>query len=204
MAKPVFETYRDGAGKWKWKLKAPDGEIIASSSQGYEKRADCLRRIEALVFLLPLATTSFTEEVQKRDVLGYSKQVFFSHSSKDEELVSLIKLAFQLTPVKPYFARSEKAARNPADKIINEIDNSNVLFALITSNVFDNQETLFWVLFEAGVAKGKDKPVYAWIEEGCDVPQCFNYITDYERFKSSDYKECHKTVSEMLGIALKL
>ena len=204
MARPVFETYKDDAGKWKWILKTPNGETIASSSQGYEKQVDCLRRIKALGFLVPLAITSFTEEVQKRDVLGYSKQVFFSHSSKDEELISLIKLAFQLTPVKPYFARSEKAGRNPADKIVNEIDNSGALFALITSNVFDNQETLFWVLFEAGVAKGKDKPVYAWIEEGCDVPQCFNYITDYDRFKPDDYKECHKTVSQMLSIALKL
>jgi hypothetical protein len=157
-----------------------------------------------LGIFLPIATTSVTEEIQEREVVGYTKQVFFSHSSKDEELVSLIQLAFQLTPVKPYFARFEKAARNPADKIIHEIDNSKALFALITSNVFANTETLFWVLFEAGIAKGKDKPVYVWIEEGCNVPLCISYITDYEKFKPDDYKDRHKAVREMLTIALKL
>lgn len=204
MAEPKFEIYRDTVGKWRWRLKAPNGEIIASSSQGYEKRADCLSRIYALKIFPPIATTSVAEEIQKREVVGYTKQVFFSHSSKDEELVSLIQLVFQLTPVKPYFARFEKAAKNPADKIIHEIGDSKALFALITSNVFANTETLFWVLFEAGAAKGKDKPVYVWIEEGCNVPQCISYITDYEKFKPDDYTDRHKAVSEMLAIALKL
>lgn len=204
MAKPVFEIYKDTFDKWRWRLKAPNGEIISSSSQGYETKADCLRRIRALGIFLPIATISVTEEIQERKVVGYTKQVFLSHSSKDEELVSLIQLVFQFTPVKPYFARFEKAAKNPADKVIHEIDDSEALFALVTSNVFANEETLFWVLFEIGVAKGKDKPVYVWIEEGLNVPQCISYITDYEKFKSDDYTDRHKAVREMLTIALKL
>lgn len=202
MVKPVFEIYEDAVGKWRWNLKAPNGEIIASSNQGYETRDDCLSRIHALGIFLPIATTSVAEETREGEVLAYAKQVFFSHSSDDEELVSLIQLAFQYTTVKPYFARLERAARNSADKIIHEIDNSEALFALFTSNVFARTETLFWVLFEAGIAKGNGKPVYVWIDEGCNVPQCISYITDYEEFKSDDYKSRNKVVREMLAIAL--
>jgi hypothetical protein len=70
--------------------------------------------------------------------------------------------------------------------------------------VFAKTETLFWVLFEAGIAKGNKKPVYAWIEDACNVPQCINYITDYEKFKSDDFKSRNKVVREMLTIALGL
>lgn len=202
--KPVFEVYKDAAGKWRWKLKAPNGEIIASSSKGYETKVDCLKRIHALDLLIPIATTSVTDETREMQVLGYVKQVFLSHSSYDKEMIDLIQLAFEVTPVKPYFARFEKAGKNPADKIIHEIDNSDALFALLTSNVFAKTETLFWVLFEIGIAKGKDKPIHVWIGEECDVPEFIKYITDYEKFNPKEFKDRHRAVREMITIALKL
>lgn len=204
MSELTMEIYADVDGKWKWALKDTNNKTILASSRGYETKEECQKRVDALEIFLPIATTSIIKDSQERGVIGYTKQVFFSHSSKDEELVSLIRLVFEFTPIKPYFARLEKAGANPADKIVNEIGNSKALFALITSNVFANTETLFWVLFEVGAAKGKDKPVYAWIEQGTSVPQCVTYITDYEKFKPKDYTDRHKVVREMLSVALKL
>lgn len=37
-----FEYYLDRAGQWRWHLRAPNGEIIADSGQGYNSRQDCL------------------------------------------------------------------------------------------------------------------------------------------------------------------
>jgi uncharacterized protein YegP (UPF0339 family) len=41
-----FEVYQDRADKWRWHLKAPNGEIIADSGQGYYNRRDCLTGIQ--------------------------------------------------------------------------------------------------------------------------------------------------------------
>jgi len=30
-----FETYQDDVGEWRWRLRAVNGEIIATSSEGY-------------------------------------------------------------------------------------------------------------------------------------------------------------------------
>jgi len=36
-----FEIYVDRAGRYRWRLRRPDGEIVAESSQGYADRATC-------------------------------------------------------------------------------------------------------------------------------------------------------------------
>lgn len=38
----TFEVYRDKAGKWRWRLRAGNGEIVAAS-EAYERRVDCLQ-----------------------------------------------------------------------------------------------------------------------------------------------------------------
>lgn len=36
-----YEFYVDRTGKYRWRLRRPDGQIVANSGQGYRKRADC-------------------------------------------------------------------------------------------------------------------------------------------------------------------
>ncbi|KYK31684.1 MAG: hypothetical protein AYK19_16575 [Theionarchaea archaeon DG-70-1] len=45
MANPKFEIFKDAAGEFRFRLKAPTGEIIAVS-EGYTTKASCLRGIE--------------------------------------------------------------------------------------------------------------------------------------------------------------
>jgi uncharacterized protein YegP (UPF0339 family) len=43
-----FETYVDTAKEHRWRLKATNGQIIATSGQGYVKKADCDHAIDVI------------------------------------------------------------------------------------------------------------------------------------------------------------
>lgn len=41
-----FETYPDAKGEFRWRLKDSDGKIVATSGQGYSKKADCTDMVD--------------------------------------------------------------------------------------------------------------------------------------------------------------
>lgn len=41
-----YEIFRDSSGRWGWHLVAADRRIVATSSEGYRTRAECLEAIE--------------------------------------------------------------------------------------------------------------------------------------------------------------
>ena len=43
-----FETYTDSAKETRWRLKATNGQIIASSGQGYKDKRDCEHAIDVI------------------------------------------------------------------------------------------------------------------------------------------------------------
>jgi uncharacterized protein YegP (UPF0339 family) len=43
---PEVEIFEDGAGEWRWRLKAANGEITAQS-EGYTNKADAMRGFRA-------------------------------------------------------------------------------------------------------------------------------------------------------------
>jgi len=47
MPEPIFEWYKDKAGKYRFKLKAGNGEIIAVS-EGYASKEGCISGIESV------------------------------------------------------------------------------------------------------------------------------------------------------------
>jgi len=53
-AKPKFEMYADKAGKCRWRLKASNGEIIATS-EGYSSKTSCKNGIESVKKNAPIA-----------------------------------------------------------------------------------------------------------------------------------------------------
>jgi hypothetical protein len=42
----TFELYRDSSDKYRWRLRAENGNIVADGSQGYANRRDAERGIE--------------------------------------------------------------------------------------------------------------------------------------------------------------
>jgi len=54
MAQPQFEIYKDQVGKFRWRLRAANGEVIASS-EAYEAKAGCEKGIAAVKRDAPIA-----------------------------------------------------------------------------------------------------------------------------------------------------
>ena len=113
-------------------------------------------------------------------------RIFISHSSKDAQLIELIRLTFANRDIDPYFARPKMEAKNPLEKIAGAIDRSIALFALITPNVVSDRHTRDWVVFELGFSKAKGIPIYCWIDREIKTkqsyPRLLDYITDYIEF----------------------
>ena len=53
-AMPKFEVYTDASGKFRFRLKAPNGEIIAAS-EAYESKDGCKNGIESVQKNAPIA-----------------------------------------------------------------------------------------------------------------------------------------------------
>ena len=49
-----FEVYKDKAGKYRFRLKAGNGEVIAAG-EAYESKAGCLKGIESIRKNAPVA-----------------------------------------------------------------------------------------------------------------------------------------------------
>jgi uncharacterized protein YegP (UPF0339 family) len=54
MPEPVFEWYKDKAGKFRFRLKAANGEVIATS-EGYNSKDGCVSGIESVKKNAPIA-----------------------------------------------------------------------------------------------------------------------------------------------------
>ena len=54
MPEPVFEWYKDKAGKYRFRLKAANGEIIAVS-EAYGSKEGCVNGIESVKKNAPMA-----------------------------------------------------------------------------------------------------------------------------------------------------
>ena len=46
--KLVFEVYQDHANEFRWRAKATNGQVVATSSQGYKAKADCEKAIDLI------------------------------------------------------------------------------------------------------------------------------------------------------------
>lgn len=47
-----FEVYR-GLNQWRWRLRARNGKIVATSGESYKRRADALKGVRAVVSAWP-------------------------------------------------------------------------------------------------------------------------------------------------------
>ena len=41
-----FELYKDNAGEYRWRFLAGNGQILATSSEGYKAKSDCQHCID--------------------------------------------------------------------------------------------------------------------------------------------------------------
>jgi uncharacterized protein YegP (UPF0339 family) len=55
MADPYFETFKDTAGHWRWRLKAGNGRKIATAGEWFTRREDATRAARGVQQTAPLA-----------------------------------------------------------------------------------------------------------------------------------------------------
>jgi hypothetical protein len=58
----TFEVYVDAAGQWRWRLVAPNGNIVADSGEGYSSKQGAKRGIESVKEGAPNAEIEVLEE----------------------------------------------------------------------------------------------------------------------------------------------
>ena len=46
--KLVFEVYQDHTNEFRWRANATNGQVVATSSQGYKAKADCEKAIDLI------------------------------------------------------------------------------------------------------------------------------------------------------------
>lgn len=51
----TFRLYQDAAGEWRWTLRGRNGEPVATSGEGYTRKADAERAIRKLRVAVPFA-----------------------------------------------------------------------------------------------------------------------------------------------------
>jgi uncharacterized protein YegP (UPF0339 family) len=67
--KPMtFEIYTDKASEFRWRLRDGDNKILATSGQGYSKKADCKDMVDKFV----------------KDISAYNLEVYESEKKKGE------------------------------------------------------------------------------------------------------------------------
>lgn len=44
----AFEIYKDGKGEFRWRLKATNGQTIATGGEGYSSKSSCKSGIESV------------------------------------------------------------------------------------------------------------------------------------------------------------
>jgi uncharacterized protein YegP (UPF0339 family) len=60
----TFEIYKDAAGEFRWRMKAANGQVIATGGQGYKAKADCRHGID---IVQKEAATAKVEEVETKE-----------------------------------------------------------------------------------------------------------------------------------------
>ncbi len=58
----TFEIYKDAKDEFRWRLKAGNGKIMATASEGYKTKASCTKAVETIK---AGAATAKVEEVEK-------------------------------------------------------------------------------------------------------------------------------------------
>jgi uncharacterized protein YegP (UPF0339 family) len=80
-----FEVYRDAGKEFRWRLKAGNGEILASAGEGYKAKADCQAGVQRLRRQLGKDTLHFevyedTSNEQRWRLVAANGQVIASSS----------------------------------------------------------------------------------------------------------------------------
>ena len=93
-----FETFKDAAGEFRWRLKAGNGQVVAVPGEGYKTQQGCLDAIHR-----------FQDEVRLAPVEELTAEAFGAEAGMDAEQIKarLLLVADILVKVKEMLPRLE-------------------------------------------------------------------------------------------------
>jgi hypothetical protein len=107
-------------------------------------------------------------------------QIFISHSAKDKEYKDFFNQAFAASDVSAKYEEIEKLVTGQqitAEKIKNDITQSNAVFVLLSQNIQDISHTNNWVVSETGIAAGLGREI--WLFENIKDSRHLTIATPY-------------------------
>lgn len=116
-------------------------------------------------------------QVQQRNTLD---KVFITHSKHDAPILRYIRQLVEQAHVSPTFYQYDPTRSTTAwEEIKGEIQNSNALFLVLSSNLGASPHTQNWVGLEVGIACSFSKRVWVFEEINQNVLFPIPYLTDY-------------------------
>ena len=74
MKQPVFSIYEDSSGEWRFRLKAKNGEIIATG-EGYKTKQGCIRGVESVKRNAARAIVMTGDEIVSGKVISFTDTI---------------------------------------------------------------------------------------------------------------------------------
>jgi hypothetical protein len=114
-----------------------------------------------------------------------SPTIFISHSSQDEDVIRVVKHAFDELDLTPLFNERHPTGGPPVETLVERIANSKALFVFFTFNSIIGT-TRDWIIFELGAARAYDRPVFAWVQKAVgkdSLPKLLEQLTIYRPFE---------------------
>ena len=74
MKQPVFSIYQDKAGEWRFRLKAKNGEIVATG-EGYKTKQGCIRGVESVKRNAARAIVMTGDEIVSGKVISFADTI---------------------------------------------------------------------------------------------------------------------------------
>jgi hypothetical protein len=160
-------------------------------------------RLESIYERVDLSPEVGTKQTGHVGPATQSSTVFISHSSEDEDIIRVVKQAFEELNLTPLFNEKTPSGTPAVDTIVQRIRDSKALFAFLTSNSIYGQ-TRDWIVFELGIARAYGKPINTWILDHISKEQLFPFleqVTTYRRFEILTSKGTLKLSGEVRGVA---
>lgn len=106
-------------------------------------------------------------------------KIFISHSAQDKESIDFFNKVFSTSKVIAIYEEYEKVEGKQIDhvKIKADINSCSAVFVLLDKSIQNKKHTRDWIVWEIGVAKGNNKPV--WVFEKAKDFQLLDIVTPH-------------------------
>lgn len=117
-------------------------------------------------------------------------KIYIIYSKLDVEYINFFSTIFStFENVKPIIQEFERIVKGDItkEKVLEDIDNSNAVFMILSQNVLNNKHTRDWVTTEGGIARNKDIWRFEHCSQAGKIPIVTLFARHYVIFNNDEY-----------------